>query len=72
MILPGSLTQTLCSQIFRALHTAYRRSVANPFLRLNAPTESNTDHATLVHAGSPRWKTFQRHVDEIGRAIGSV
>ncbi|CAL1711547.1 unnamed protein product [Somion occarium] len=56
--------------IFKALHTAYRRSVANPFLRLNVPTENVTDHSILVSAGNSRWQAFRKRVDEIGRAVG--
>lgn len=60
-------------KIFKSLHTAYRRSVGNPFLRLNVPTENVTDHAILVSAGSPKWKAFRDRVDEIGRLVsGSV
>ncbi|OBZ70508.1 Cytochrome b5 [Grifola frondosa] len=58
--------------IFRALHTAYRQSVANPFLRLNASTDGFHDYATLLLAGSAKWKAFRRRVDEIGRAVGAV
>jgi len=57
--------------IFKALHTAYRKSIANPFLKLNAPTENATDHSTIVYAGSPRWKAFRQRVDEIGKAVSS-
>ncbi|KAH9918174.1 trafficking protein particle complex 2 [Epithele typhae] len=42
--------------IFRALHTAYRHAVANPFLRLDAPIDGHNDHATVLLAGSPKWK----------------
>jgi len=58
--------------IFRALHTAYRHSVANPFLKLDSPLDVATDHAALLHAGSPRWKGFRKRVDDIGRALGSI
>ncbi|THG97619.1 hypothetical protein EW026_g4414 [Hermanssonia centrifuga] len=58
--------------IFKALHTAYRRSVANPFLRLNVPMDSAIDHTVLVSAGSAQWKGFKRRVDEIGRAAGAT
>ncbi|GJE84524.1 trafficking protein particle complex 2 [Phanerochaete sordida] len=58
--------------IFRALHTAYRRSVANPFLRLNAPVDNVADHAVLLQAGSARWNGFRRRVDEVGRSAGVV
>ncbi|OCH90960.1 Sedlin [Obba rivulosa] len=58
--------------IFRALHTAYRHSVANPFLKLNAPADGVNDHASLLLAGSAQWKGFRRRVDEIGRAVGAI
>ncbi|THH29125.1 hypothetical protein EUX98_g5059 [Antrodiella citrinella] len=58
-------------QIFKALHTAYRRSVANPFLRLNAPTDNITDHALLVSSGAHKWKLFRERVDEIAKAIAA-
>ncbi|KAI0070565.1 Sedlin [Panus rudis PR-1116 ss-1] len=58
--------------IFRALHTAYRRSVGNPFLRLNTPAENITDHSILVSAGSPRWKAFRKRIDEIGKAVSGI
>ena len=59
-------------QIFKALHTAYRQSVANPFLKLNVVAESQSDHATLLLAGSQKWKGFRRRVDDVGRAVGAV
>ena len=67
------LDRTLC-QIFKALHTAYRRSVANPFLRLHSPIDGagTTDHVTLTLAGQSQWKGFRRRVDEIGRAVGGA
>ncbi|KAK7691876.1 hypothetical protein QCA50_005280 [Cerrena zonata] len=55
--------------MFKALHTAYRLSVGNPFLRLNVPTENITDHATVVSAGSPQWKAFRERVEEIARLV---
>ncbi|KAI0774125.1 trafficking protein particle complex 2 [Fomes fomentarius] len=58
--------------IFRALHTAYRQAVANPFLRLNAPIDGYNDHATILLAGSARWRTFRKRVDDIGKAVGAV
>ncbi|KAI0773422.1 trafficking protein particle complex 2 [Irpex lacteus] len=58
--------------IFKSLHTAYRRSIANPFLRLTAPVDSGTDHAILVNAGHSQWKAFKRRVDEVGRAAGAT
>ncbi|KAH9951725.1 trafficking protein particle complex 2 [Amylocystis lapponica] len=57
--------------IFRAMHTAYRQSAANPFLKLDAPTEGINDHATVLLAGGAQWKGFRRRVDEIGRAVAA-
>ncbi|GBE79481.1 Uncharacterized protein SCP_0206810 [Sparassis crispa] len=58
--------------ISKALHTAYRQSVANPFLRLNAPVDGTIDHAALLLVGSPKWRGFRRRVDDIGRAVGAI
>ncbi|RPD67331.1 trafficking protein particle complex 2 [Lentinus tigrinus ALCF2SS1-7] len=58
--------------IFRALHTAYRQAVANPFLRLNASIDGYNDHATILQAGSAKWRTFRKRVDDIGKAVGAV
>ncbi|KAH8105985.1 trafficking protein particle complex 2 [Cristinia sonorae] len=55
--------------IFKALHTAYRRSVANPFLRLNVPSDNVTDHSLLVAAGGQKWKLFRQRIDEICGAV---
>ena len=54
------------------MHTAYRQSIANPFLKLNAPPEGVSDHAAVLLAGSAQWKGFRRRVDEIGRAVGAL
>ncbi|EIW61424.1 Sedlin [Trametes versicolor FP-101664 SS1] len=58
--------------IFKALHTVYRQSVANPFLRLSAPIDGYNDNAALLAAGSPKWKAFRKRVDDIGKAVGAV
>lgn len=58
-------------QIFKALHTAYRQSIANPFLKLNTPTDNTTDHSTIVSAGSPRWKAFRQRVEQISQAVST-
>ncbi|KAM5540365.1 hypothetical protein V8D89_005823 [Ganoderma adspersum] len=58
--------------IFRALHTAYRQAVANPFLKLNAPIDSHIDHATLLQAGSSKWRALRKRIDDIGKAVGTV
>ncbi|THH17435.1 hypothetical protein EW146_g3374 [Bondarzewia mesenterica] len=59
-------------QIFKALHLAYYRSVANPFLKLHAPLDTPNDYAALVLAGSGQWKSFRRRVDEVARAAGTL
>jgi hypothetical protein len=50
---------------------AYFQSLSNPFLRLNAPPDATTDHASLLVQSNKRWKGFQRRVDDVGRAIGA-
>ncbi|KZT24534.1 Sedlin [Neolentinus lepideus HHB14362 ss-1] len=57
--------------IFRALHMAYYHSVANPFLKLHTALDTSGDHSALMLAGSPKWESFRRRVDEIGRAAGA-
>ena len=66
LILPSS------SQVFKALHWAYYRAAANPFLKLNTPLDASasTDNALVV--GSPQWASFRRRVDEVARASGAV
>ncbi|KAF8591588.1 Sedlin [Ramaria rubella] len=55
--------------IFKALHGAYRRSVANPFLKLYATTDG--DPTILLSAnGAELFKSFRRRVDEVGKAVG--
>ncbi|KAF8517795.1 Sedlin [Gautieria morchelliformis] len=54
--------------IFKALHSAYCRSLANPFLRLYDPTDA--DPATLLtFGGTDRFKAFKQRVDEVGKAV---
>lgn len=55
--------------IFKAFHMAYYSAICNPFLKLGAPIDSIQDHSTQLLAGSPKWKNFRRHVDEINRII---
>jgi hypothetical protein len=58
-------------QIFKALHSAYRRSLANPFLKLYNPMDA--DPATLLTLnGAERFKAFKQRVDEIGKAVSGV
>ena len=58
-------------QLFRAMHTAYRLSVANPFLKVNMPLETVNDHAAMLSAGSAKWKAFRKRVDDVGRLMGA-
>lgn len=60
-----------CAKIFRAMHMAYFQSLANPFLRLDAPYDSAADHTALLVQGGKRWKGFRRRVDDVGRAVGA-
>ena len=59
-------------QVFKALHWAYYRAAANPFLKLNMPLDASasTDNALVV--GSPQWASFRRRVDEVARASGAL
>ncbi|EJD00903.1 Sedlin [Fomitiporia mediterranea MF3/22] len=59
------------TMIFRAMHMAYFQSLANPFLRLDAPFDSTTDHTAPLTQGLKRWKGFKRRVDDVGRAVGA-
>jgi hypothetical protein len=56
-------------QIFKALHWAYYRAAANPFLKLHTPLDAPTDHVLAI--GSPQWTSFRRRVDEVVRAAGA-
>jgi len=58
--------------IMKAFHTAYRQSVANPFLRLHAPSDAVNDHSNSLLAGSSQWKGFRRRVDDVAKASGTV
>ncbi|TDL29194.1 Sedlin [Rickenella mellea] len=60
------------TMIFRAFYNAYYQSLANPFLRLDAPQDSITDHSALLSQGSSKWKGFRRRVDDVARAVGAV
>ena len=59
-------------QIFKALHLAYYRSAANPFLKLNLAPDAAGDHGALLLAGGTRWKAFRRRVDDVARAAGAL
>ncbi|EIM87790.1 Sedlin [Stereum hirsutum FP-91666 SS1] len=58
--------------IFKALHLAYYQSVSNPFLKLHSSLDAPNDHATLLHAGSSKWKSFRRRVDDVARAVAQT
>lgn len=58
-------------QIFKALHSAYRRSLANPFLRLHTPIDADPA-ALLTLSGGDRFKAFRQRVDEVGKAVSGV
>lgn len=62
----------LVSQLMKAFHTTYRQSVANPFLRLHAPSDAVNDHSNSLLAGSSQWKGFRQRVDDVAKASGSV
>ncbi|KAI0003786.1 Sedlin [Russula compacta] len=56
--------------IFKALHWAYYRAAANPFLKLHTPLDAPNEH--VLEVGSPQWLSFRRRVDEVARAAGVV
>ncbi|KIY51647.1 Sedlin [Fistulina hepatica ATCC 64428] len=58
------------NMIFKALHMAYYKSIANPFLKLDNSFEVVTENSLSLLVGSPKWKNFRRRVDEIGKAVG--
>ncbi|KAI0257026.1 Sedlin [Lactifluus subvellereus] len=58
------------TSIFKALHWAYYRAAANPFLKLHTPLDAATDHVLAI--GSPQWTSFRRRVDEVVRAAGAL
>ncbi|KZV74847.1 Sedlin [Peniophora sp. CONT] len=60
------------TEVFKALHIAYYRATANPFLKLRAPLDSVNDHATIMAAGGPRWTAFSKRVDEVARVASTI
>jgi len=56
--------------IFKALHSAYYRAAANPFLKLHSPLDTHNEH--ILETGSPQWISFRRRVDEVARAAGAL
>ncbi|EKM80309.1 hypothetical protein AGABI1DRAFT_57963 [Agaricus bisporus var. burnettii JB137-S8] len=57
--------------IFKAMHMAYFTAISNPFLRLESDIEPSGDISPYLLAGSAKWKTFRRRVDEIARAVAN-
>ncbi|KAF8529193.1 trafficking protein particle complex 2 [Hysterangium stoloniferum] len=56
--------------VFKALHSAYRRSVSNPFLKMHSAADA--DAATLLSGdGTNRFEMFKQRVDEVGRAVNN-
>ena len=58
--------------MFRAFHSTYTEALANPFLRLKASHDTPNDHSNLLTLGSHRWKMFERRIDEVSRAAGTI
>ncbi|KAJ8086578.1 hypothetical protein AAF712_002012 [Marasmius tenuissimus] len=61
------------NMIFKALHMTYYAAVSNPFLSLQASTDSIHDspRSHCLLAGSQKWKNFRRNVDEISEVLGN-
>ncbi|KZW02877.1 Sedlin [Exidia glandulosa HHB12029] len=61
--------------IFKAFHTAYMRSISNPFLRVHASPESSAlvdpSPALLTEANADARKVtaFKRRVDDVARSV---
>ncbi|KDQ64473.1 hypothetical protein JAAARDRAFT_28105 [Jaapia argillacea MUCL 33604] len=66
------IRDTEMTTVFKALHMVYYHSVSNPFLKLHSPSDSTSDGACLLLAGSPKWRSFRQRVDEVARAVGVV
>ena len=60
------------SQIFKAFHMAYYSAISNPFLRLDAPTDSAHGHSTHHLVGFTKWRNFRKRIDDINRVVGNV
>ncbi|EJD48997.1 hypothetical protein AURDEDRAFT_59990 [Auricularia subglabra TFB-10046 SS5] len=82
IILALALTDTVVRDadvvlIFKAFHTAYARSISNPFLRLRAsPETSHSAHGdpapallTEATAAARTPTAFMRRVDDVARAV---
>ncbi|KAI0275335.1 Sedlin [Gloeopeniophorella convolvens] len=52
--------------VFKALHWAYYRAAADPFLKLHAPLDAPPD------APPAQWAALRRRVDEVARAAGAL
>ncbi|KAH7929490.1 Sedlin [Leucogyrophana mollusca] len=57
---------------FKALHMAFYHAVSNPFLKLDAATNSGNDQYPYLLVGGSKWKSFRQRVDEISKALGNV
>lgn len=61
------------NQIFKALHTAYYQSLANPFLQLSVLSAGEAHESTLaVLAGGEKWAGLRTRVDVIRKAVGAA
>ncbi|KAK7049545.1 hypothetical protein VNI00_005576 [Paramarasmius palmivorus] len=61
------------NMIFKALHMAYYSAISNPFITLQASTDSvhDSSRSHILLVGSPKWKKFRRSVDDISRVLGN-
>ena len=58
--------------MFRAFHATYTEALANPFLRLKASHDTTNDHSNLLTLGQSKWRNFERRIDEVSRAAGTI
>jgi len=76
IILIFALTDTIIRDvevnlIFKAMHMIYYSAIANPFLKLDIPSDASQTHSPYLQVGSSKWKVFRTRVDELSSAIGS-
>ncbi|KAE9410477.1 trafficking protein particle complex 2 [Gymnopus androsaceus JB14] len=57
--------------VFKALHMAYYSAISNPFLMLQDSLAAGQDSTRSLLAGSPKWKSLRRRIDEITRIAGN-
>lgn len=52
---------------------AYYSAISNPFLKLDASSDSSNDSSRylLQVVGGAKWKNFRRSVDEISRVVSN-